>query len=403
MLLMQLERSGSENGSPLRGLPETTRHRSPSIPGTSAWWKRVMPQRAEDVSEMTPSDANPLANPLNEAPITSIPPEEPLQDRSATPEREIPSTPLLDAAFEILAQTHVRPLPGWTSTPLTGNLNSSIWAELQRETGGPYPNWNIGSGPSPPSPLELSHSNLSPDAPVKEAPSSAAKVAASIRNMNDEGSMLMKLLTDLANDDPRGYATMDDIGTPRTPTQPLLSTSSNSLTEPIPSRSREEAEPAAASRSLRFTQLWMNAFVHRSSLDDLNTILDLCSKDWREKAFLQDPEEINNQPLRDNIQRKQGRRQQGRQQQILRKRTKFNADEASNIQRLFRTYPRKAVKKILEENSPNFSGDVETAKEFLLQTYFRPSPSIEECAESRRLFGECNWSIPSEDEDQLIN
>ena len=94
--------------------------------------------------------------------------------------------------------------------------------------------------------------------------------------------------------------------------------------------------------------------------------------------------------------RREERRQQSRQQQRARQRQKFNNEEASKIQKLFRIYPRRAVRQVLQEQSPGYSGTREAAETFLGATYSRMVPSHKQLSEARALFDSCHWASPSE-------
>ena len=83
-------------------------------------------------------------------------------------------------------------------------------------------------------------------------------------------------------------------------------------------------------------------------------------------------------------------RTQSRQQQRVRQRRKFNANEASRIQKLFKTYPRKAVRRVLGETSPLYSGNAEAAAEYLRATYHRSQPPPEHLERSRKLYDDCS-------------
>ena len=72
----------------------------------------------------------------------------------------------------------------------------------------------------------------------------------------------------------------------------------------------------------------------------------------------------------------------------------------SHIQRLYVVYPRKAIRKILSEQSPNYSGTREDAEAFLRSTYIRATR--EEIATARATYENCQWSEPDEQEMRYL-
>ncbi|MFO0089556.1 MAG: RNA-directed DNA polymerase, partial [bacterium] len=75
----------------------------------------------------------------------------------------------------------------------------------------------------------------------------------------------------------------------------------------------------------------------------------------------------------------------------------------AHIQRLFSLYPRRAIRKILQEESKGYSGDRESAEAFLKRTYERPQLSTEQTAAARKLYDECHWSEPNEETLGLLS
>ena len=94
---------------------------------------------------------------------------------------------------------------------------------------------------------------------------------------------------------------------------------------------------------------------------------------------------------------------QSRQRQRVRQRRKFHANEASRIQELFKTYPRKAVSRVLGETSPSYSGNAEAAAEYLRATYHRSQPLPEHLERSRKLYDDCSWAAPSADQLSFLD
>ena len=96
-------------------------------------------------------------------------------------------------------------------------------------------------------------------------------------------------------------------------------------------------------------------------------------------------------------------RTQSRQQQRVRRERKFNANEASRIQKMFKIYPRRAVRRVLGETSSPYTGDAEAAASYLRHTYEQPEPLPEHLAASRKLYDECSWSTPSVDQLSFLD
>jgi hypothetical protein len=65
------------------------------------------------------------------------------------------------------------------------------------------------------------------------------------------------------------------------------------------------------------------------------------------------------------------------------------------MQKLFNRYPRRAVRKVLGENSQAYTGTTEDATQFLRRTYTRPRPSAGEVNSARQAYDSCNWAKPS--------
>ena len=71
-------------------------------------------------------------------------------------------------------------------------------------------------------------------------------------------------------------------------------------------------------------------------------------------------------PINERV--KKTRRIQSRQMQRAKQRRK-RPDEAKRIQRMFYLYPKKAVRQVLGEKSPPYTGSFEAASDFLKKTY----------------------------------
>ena len=89
--------------------------------------------------------------------------------------------------------------------------------------------------------------------------------------------------------------------------------------------------------------------------------------------------------------------------QRARQKKKFDSEGTSRIQQLFRIYPRRAVRQILDEVAPRFDGCMKAAEEFLRATYERPTPSEDLVAEARSAFDECRWRQLDEEEREELD
>lgn len=166
-----------------------------------------------------------------------------------------------------------------------------------------------------------------------------------------------------------------------------------SLSTPEPVGRREES----------FALLWCDAFLGCQSMSDLDEVIARCTADWLRKASArvgdsqpsERPQRRNPQPSR--------QRQQSRQLQRIRQNNNRRADEARRIQSLFRVYPKRAVRRVLGEKSPAYTGTKEEATNFLRRTYVRPPLDDLQCNRARRLFDACNWSLPSQDQIDYLN
>ena len=160
--------------------------------------------------------------------------------------------------------------------------------------------------------------------------------------------------------------------------------------------------PAHGGRSQDFFRLWSGAFLDCQVAEDFDSVLARCCSDWLEKASTAERElpelASSRNPLRGGR-----RRNQCRQQQRIRRQAKFDSINASRIQKLFKIYPRRAVREVLGEQSPRYSGTVEDAGLFLKNTYSRQPPTNEQCQQSRELFEQCSWSLPSEDQRDFLD
>ena len=166
----------------------------------------------------------------------------------------------------------------------------------------------------------------------------------------------------------------------------------------------DDEEPSFAGD---FFRLWAGIFEACQSAEHFNTIVENCTADWLRRSINPSEEEEGIPPSaragRGPDHRSSRARTQSRQQQRVRRERKFNANEASRIQKLFKIYPRKAVRRVLGESSPPYTGDAEAAAEYLRHTYQPPEPLPEQLAESRKLYDDCHWSPPSEDQLSFLD
>jgi len=158
-------------------------------------------------------------------------------------------------------------------------------------------------------------------------------------------------------------------------------------------------DPAPTSRPVgkarQFFQLWAGPITACGSAPVLEAVLARCSRDWLSKATQCEEDTIPETHTAGPRHQSRGRKPQSRQQQRVRKRRRFNPDEASSIQKLYRVYPRRAVRHILGEQSAPYSGTAADAESFLRDTYCRPSPDPIQLSEARALFDGCLWTTPS--------
>ena len=192
----------------------------------------------------------------------------------------------------------------------------------------------------------------------------------------DAGVLELDSSSPTTNDDPTEQSFSDEIG--QVPGSASLHTEANT-----------------------FFGLWSQAFSSCQTSADLNDVLGRCSNDWLAKAYRSHPPIEERPPRRDPP--RSPKRVQARQLQRLRQKRKSTSDEASRIQKLFKVYPKRAVRQVLGERSLPYTGDVKSAEAYLRETYCRPLPNNAQCMASRELFQSCNWSAPSEDQLTYLN
>ncbi|MFO0089667.1 MAG: RNA-directed DNA polymerase, partial [bacterium] len=146
-----------------------------------------------------------------------------------------------------------------------------------------------------------------------------------------------------------------------------------------------------------FPQLWAPFFRGCESLDDLSDVLNRCCTDWLRRVTTAESVEDSFEKIPINERVKKTRRNQSRQMQRAKQRRK-RPDEAKRIQRMFYLYPKKAVRQVLGEKSPPYTGSFEAASDFLKKTYERQPISPEQCGRARNLYDSCNWRVPDEEQ-----
>ena len=147
-----------------------------------------------------------------------------------------------------------------------------------------------------------------------------------------------------------------------------------------------------------FAALWAGAFRNCQSQQDLDGVLARCCDDWVHKASGAQNTEQEAAPIRGNNPQVEKRpRHQSRQVQRIRQKKSRNADKARQIQKLFKVYPRRAVRQVMGEKSPRYTGTKEDAEVYLKRTYQRSTPSNSQCDRAKKLYDACQWSTPDED------
>ena len=136
----------------------------------------------------------------------------------------------------------------------------------------------------------------------------------------------------------------------------------------------------------------------------LESTLNELTEDWY-KTLATKPAPESTRPPRPANQAPPPRkeRHQNRQQQRAKQKSKKGPKEASKIQKKFILRPRQAVREVLGETSQPYTGTIDDAKKHLDNVFQRPAPSEEEVQASRKLFDECQWATPSEEQTALLS
>jgi Reverse transcriptase (RNA-dependent DNA polymerase) len=190
---------------------------------------------------------------------------------------------------------------------------------------------------------------------------------------------------------------------------PTNSSNSNNSSYESPASSpsqlvRSVAPGDAVCAREEFRGLWGPRIAACNTVDGLDSILTKCSAEWLKLSTT--PEDSTSSQLPPpkkppSNHRKQNN--QNRQQQRIRRSKQTENDKKSKMQRLFSLYPRRAVRKILEEDSIGYSGTKDTATAFLEKTYCQTAPSEERVQSARAHFDRCEWKQTTEDDIRLLS
>ena len=172
-----------------------------------------------------------------------------------------------------------------------------------------------------------------------------------------------------------------------------------------------------------FSARWKEAFLgcHRGNLDQTiegftrellkvaNRLLSRTSvatsntNSARRRAPPADTNEADPAPRSSaGIQQRRRRNQHRHQQRRARRQYHHRPEDASKLQKLYRRYPRKALRKVLGEESPFYSGGRDRLRQYIAETYHHRTVSRDQVAEARRLFDNCSWEPPTEEELEAL-
>jgi hypothetical protein len=144
--------------------------------------------------------------------------------------------------------------------------------------------------------------------------------------------------------------------------------------------------------------LWASRISSCNTLEGLDSVLIKCTAEWLKLSAK--PEDLMPAQKRKPTSSGKGgnHRNQHRQQQKIRRSGKREAEQKSRLQRLFSLYPRRAVRKILDEKSIAYSGSKESASIYLEATYSQITPPTHQIESARAHFDSCGWpSTTAED------
>ena len=167
----------------------------------------------------------------------------------------------------------------------------------------------------------------------------------------------------------------------------------------------DEEDGDAASPAGAFYARWAPDILNCSSREELDVVTACCAADWHKRTKKDDqpnkPVHRPPNPPPSDVPRR--RRQQSRQQQRVRRQDNVKRRaERSKIQILFKRYPRRAVRKVLGESSPQFSGSTEVATLLLKRAYEQLRPTAAAVLQARVTYDDCQWAVPSADEFNML-
>ena len=172
-----------------------------------------------------------------------------------------------------------------------------------------------------------------------------------------------------------------------------------------------------------FSARWKEAFLgcHRGNLDQTmeeftkellkvaNRLLSRTSvaKSNNNSARRRAPPADTNEPdpaprSSAGIQQRRRRNQHRHQQRRVRRQQHHRPEDASKLQRLYGRYPRKALRKVLGEESPYYSGGRDRLCQYIAETYHSRTVSRDQVAEARRLYDNCSWEPPTDEELEAL-
>ncbi|XP_045029421.1 uncharacterized protein LOC123472237 [Daphnia magna] len=152
-----------------------------------------------------------------------------------------------------------------------------------------------------------------------------------------------------------------------------------------------------------FRGLWASRIELCTSLQGLDSLLRECTVEWLRLSTK--PEDTISAPRRQTTptERTRSHRNQNRQQQKIRRSGRKAAEEKGKLQRLYSLYPRRAVRKILEEESIGYTGTKDLAAAFLESTYSQTPPSTNQVECARAHFDRCEWKNPTSEELRILS
>lgn len=160
---------------------------------------------------------------------------------------------------------------------------------------------------------------------------------------------------------------------------------------------------SVAGIEVEFRGQWAPRITSCNTLEDLDCLLIKCTAEWLRLSAK--PEDLTPTQKRKSVpvERIGNHRNQNRQQQRIRRSGKREAEQKSKLQRLFSLYPRRAVRKILDEKSIGYSGSKESAKAYLEATYSQRTPPQHQVESARAHFDNCGWQTTTADDSLILS